>query len=83
MSVPENSAFDILNWLVTMSVMLMADIGVHNNWRVNNEPAINAANITNPQPVKKNCHRRFNRLCLKKIIKLRLSPCTGHSVARH
>ena len=59
-----------------MSEIFMADIGVHNNWRVNKEPAIRAATITSPQPVKKNCHRRFKRLCLKNIIKLRLSPCT-------
>ena len=59
-----------------MSVIFIADIGVHNNWRVNNEPAINAATITSPHPVKKNCHRRFKRLCFIKIIKLRLSRCT-------
>ena len=58
LSVPTNDAPDILNWLLTMSVMFIADIGVHNNCCVNKEPAINATTITRPQPVKKNCHRR-------------------------
>ena len=59
-----------------MSDMFIADMGVHKICLVNNEPATNAATITNPQPVKKNCHRRFKRLCFVKIIKFLLSLCT-------
>ena len=56
--------------------MFIADIGVHNSWRVKSEPAINAATITRPQPVKKNCHRRLRRLCFVNMMKLRLSRFT-------
>ncbi len=76
LSVPTNDAPDILNWFVTMSVIFIAEMGVHKICLVNSEPATKAATITRPQPVKKNCHSRFNRLCLENIIKLRLSLFT-------
>ena len=56
LSVPINEALDILNWFVTISLIFIADIGVHNNCLVNKEPAISDAIITRPHPVKKNCH---------------------------
>ena len=73
---PTKDAPDILNCLLTISVMFIADIGVHKICLVNKEPATKAAIITRPHPVKKNCHRRFNRLCFVKIIKFLLSLCT-------